>query len=156
MTPNELIRNILSDMRVELGDMFDRNFERKGFFGRAWPARSTRYLKTHPKGSLLLVTGSMRRSLRPAVRGNGVVFSSPLSYTSAHNEGGEFSQRVRSHMRRNRRTGKSHVVKAHTRRMVMPQRQFIGGHPEVEKAIRGIIDDNVQQFFNQLAKTIRK
>lgn len=29
--PDELIRNILSDMKVELTEMFDRNFERKGF-----------------------------------------------------------------------------------------------------------------------------
>ena len=30
--PDELIRNILSDMKVELTEMFDRNFERKRFF----------------------------------------------------------------------------------------------------------------------------
>ena len=28
----QVIRNILKDIKVELGDEFDRNFERQGFF----------------------------------------------------------------------------------------------------------------------------
>ena len=32
LDPNKLKADILSDMRVELSDEFDRNFERKGFF----------------------------------------------------------------------------------------------------------------------------
>ena len=34
---DQLKRNILNDMRVELADEFDRNFERKAFFTRAIP-----------------------------------------------------------------------------------------------------------------------
>ena len=34
---NNLKRNILNDMRVELAEEFDRNFERKAFFTRAIP-----------------------------------------------------------------------------------------------------------------------
>lgn len=37
--PNQLKRNILSDMRVELKEEFDRNFERKAFFTRKWKPR---------------------------------------------------------------------------------------------------------------------
>ena len=33
---SQLKRNILNDMRVELADEFDRNFERKAFFTRKW------------------------------------------------------------------------------------------------------------------------
>jgi len=33
----------------------------------------------------------------------------------------------------------------------MPQRQFIGDHPEVRRAIEGIVRDNVSDFFNALA-----
>ena len=58
--PDELIRNILSDMKVELTEMFDRNFERKGFFGSKWKPRKNK----KAKGSLLHVTGKMRRSIR--------------------------------------------------------------------------------------------
>lgn len=32
----QLKRNILSDMRVELTEEFDRNFERKAFFTHKW------------------------------------------------------------------------------------------------------------------------
>lgn len=148
----KLKESILSDMRVELAEMFDRNFERKGFFGDKWEPRKN----TKAKGSLLHVTGKMRRSLRGTVRGNGVHFTSPLPYTSLHNEGGKFQQQVRAHTRRNRHTGKTHKVRSHSRTMTMPQRQFIGDHREVQKAIREIVNDNVTDFFNDLSKQIRK
>ncbi len=149
---NDLIRDILSDMRVELTDMFDRNFEHKGFFGSKWTPRKN----TKAKGSLLHVTGKMRRSIRPSIRGHGVHYSSPLPYTELHNTGGKFTQSVRAHNRTNKRTGKTYKVKSHTRTMTMPKRQFIGDHPEVQKAIRGIIDENITNFFDNLAKEIRE
>ena len=31
-----LFTKILTDLKVELADEFDRNFERKAFFGKAW------------------------------------------------------------------------------------------------------------------------
>ena len=104
--PDELIRNILSDMKVELTEMFDRNFERKGFFGSKWKPRKNK----KAKGSLLHVTGKMRRSIRASVRGKGVHYSSPLPYTALHNEGGKFAQNVRTHTRTNRRTGKTYTA----------------------------------------------
>lgn len=150
--PNDLIQNILSDMKVELAEMFDRNFERKGFFGSKWKSRKDK----NAKGSLLHVTGKMRRSIRPAIRGKGVHFSSALPYTSLHNEGGKFPQHVRAHTRTNRRTGKTYAVRSHTREMIMPQRQFIGDHPEVQKAVKQIVTENVTAFFDNLAKELRQ
>lgn len=149
---NNLIRNILTDMRVELTDMFDRNFERKGFFNTQWTPRKN----TKAKGSLLHVTGKMRRSIRPSIRGNGVCYTSPLPYTGLHNKGGKFTQSVRTHTRTNRRTGKNFSVKSHIRTLTMPQRQFIGDHQEVQKAVRSIIQENITDFFSQLANQIRK
>ena len=35
-----LKRKILTDLKVELLDEFDRNFERRAFFDRPWPERS--------------------------------------------------------------------------------------------------------------------
>lgn len=149
---NELIQNILSDMKVELAEMFDRNFERKGFFDSKWtPRKNAKAL-----GSLLHVTGKMRRSIRPSIRGKGVKFTSPLPYTELHNKGGKFTQTVRAHTRTNKKTGKSHAVKSHSRTTTMPQRQFIGDHPEVRQAVKSIIHENITDFFNQLAKEIRK
>ena len=47
---NKLKADILSDMRVELSDEFDRNFERKAFFSDKWKPRAHDY----PRGSLLI------------------------------------------------------------------------------------------------------
>lgn len=149
---SDLIQNILSDMKVELSEMFDRNFERKGFFGSKWKPRKD----TKAKGSLLHVTGKMRRSIRAIIREHGVHYTSPLPYTELHNKGGKFSQSVRAHTRKNRRTGKTYKVRSHARSMVMPQRQFIGDHREVQNAIREIINENITDFFNQLAKETRQ
>ena len=141
--PDELIRNILSDMKVELTEMFDRNFERKGFFGSKWKPRKNK----KAKGSLLHVTGKMRRSIRASVRGKGVHYSSALPYTA---------QNVRTHTRTNRRTGKTYTVRSHTRQITMPKRQFIGDHKEVRQAIKQIVHENITEFFDNLAKELRK
>lgn len=153
--PENLLRNILSDMKVELGEMFDRNFERKGFFGDKWAPRKN----PKAKGSLLHVTGKMRRSIRAAISGNGVRFTSALPYTGLHNEGGKFTQHVGAHSRKIKRgpnKGKTYAVRSHSRTMTMPQRQFIGDHAEVREAIQGIVRDNVHDFFSQLAKEIEQ
>lgn len=72
----QLKRNILSDMRVELTEEFDKNFERKAFFTDKWKQRAN----PNAKGSLLLVTGTLRRSIRSEVIANGVRFSSAVPY----------------------------------------------------------------------------
>lgn len=86
----QLEANILKDMRVELADEFDKNFQRKAFFTDAWKPRKD------PKalGSLLVVTGAMRRSIKSEVVGHGVRFSSSMPYTTIHNEGGKGTLRL--------------------------------------------------------------
>lgn len=146
------MRNILSDIKVELVEEFDSNFTRKAFFNKKWqPAK-----KLKKRGSLLITTGSMRRSIIGSVQGRSVKFSSALPYTAMHNEGGKFSLNVREHARISRKTRKSATVRAHTRNIIMPQRQFIGDSPEVQTAIKAIISENMFDFFNDLATKIRK
>lgn len=70
LSANELKNDILNDMRVELSDEFDRNFERKAFFTEKWKPRAHDY----PRGSLLIVTGAMRRSTQGRGEGNGSAF----------------------------------------------------------------------------------
>ena len=60
MNPQLLFRKILSDLRVEVLDEFNQNFTRKAFFDRPWPARKM----DTGRGTLLVVSGAMRRSLR--------------------------------------------------------------------------------------------
>lgn len=149
LDPKTLKNNILQDLRVELTDEFDRNFERKAFFGDRWKPR-----RSEGRGSLLLVTGTLRRSIRSSVVGDGVRFTSQVPYATVHNEGGTIAQNVRAHQRR--RHGKTHDVRAHQRRINMPQRQFIGDGPDTRRIIKSVIDDNLQQYNNELTKALRQ
>lgn len=149
LDPKTLKKNILQDLRVELTDEFDRNFERKAFFGDRWKPR-----RSEGRGTLLLVTGTLRRSIQSSVVGNGVRFTSQVPYATIHNEGGPYTQNVRAHQRR--RHGKTHDVRAHQRRINMPQRQFIGDGPDTRRIIKSVIDDNLQQYNNELTKALRQ
>lgn len=147
----QLKRNILDDMRVELSDEFDKNFDRKAFFSKKWKRRAD----PNAKGSLLMVTGTMRRSVKAEVKGDGVRFSSAVPYAAIHNEGGKGTKQVRQHTRTSRK-GKQYTVKAHTRKFNMPQRQFVGDAPRTQEIIKGVIADNIAEFNIQLSKFIRK
>ena len=151
MNSKDLLHRILSDMRVELTEEFDKNFERKAFFTDKWKKRAN----PDAKGSLLIVTGTLRRSIRSEVRGNGVCFSSAVPYASIHNEGGTGTKPVRAHTRRGKK-GKTHQVKAHTRKFKMPQRQFIGDGKRTQEIIKGVIIDNLKDFNVQLTKVLKK
>lgn len=148
--PRNIYDNILRDARVKLTELFDNNFRRQGFFGRKWVA--TRASKDSPRGmgSILIVTGAMRRSIRSMVQGMAVVFSSNLPYTALHNEGGDFNANVRAHQRTSRK-GNTYTVRAHNRHMTMPQRQFIGDHPEVQRTLGDIVYRNLQRESQRLA-----
>lgn len=148
---NELKTDILNDLRVELSDEFDKNFERKAFFSEKWKPRAHDY----PKGSLLIVTGAMRRSTRGRVEGNGVRFSSALAYATIHNEGGTGFKPVKAHTRKSRK-GKIYNVRAHSRKFTMPQRQFIGDGPDTQRLVRSVIEDNLQKFNISLTNFIKK
>ena len=65
---NDLLKNILADLRVEALDEFDRNFARKAFFNKPGPARRA----PGGRGTLLTVTGRMRRSLRCRAAGGSL------------------------------------------------------------------------------------
>ena len=136
--------------------MFDRNFTEQGFFGKKWVAtKVSKVNKAGKKGSILIVTGQMRRSIRSYVRGNGIVFTSNLPYTALHNEGGNYAVSVRAHSRTSKK-GKTYTVRSHSRTLNMPQRQFIGEHERVQQALGDIVNKNLQQMSEQLAKNFNR
>ena len=150
MTPDQLKRRILKDIEVELADEFDKNFERKGFFADRWEPRHYQ----NPKGSLLMVTGRLRRSIKSHIEQDGVRFTSDTPYAGVHNEGGTVNQNVRAHNRRNKKTGKTHQVRAHQRRLTMPKRQFVGDGPDTQRIIKECIDRNLEQFAKDLSNRL--
>lgn len=137
---NQLLSNILNDIRVELTDEFDKNFSRGGFFGKKW-AR-----KKNGEPSHLIKTGKLRRSIPMGakIRGNAVYFTSSEPYANVHNEGGRIDVK--------RRTKKRGTV---SYSFNMPQRQFIGDSPIVRATVKRIAQKHVHEFVQNAIKKRR-
>lgn len=173
----QVIRNILKDIKVELGDEFDRNFERQGFFSEKWQRRKS---PTRPGGAILLDTGKLRRSIKSSSTSDSIVFSSDLPYASIHNEGGEikvtrkmkayfwhkyyeatgsFGRKKNGEARKDKRTVQLSTEAGFWKLLALmkegssikiPKRQFLGASPEVEQAVREIIEENLGEYFNDV------
>lgn len=125
---NQIISKILNDIKIDLKDEFDLNFERKAFFDKKWKERAFPY----KKGTLMNVTGNLRKSISAEIdmQQNAVKFTSALPYSAVHNEG----------LRAGRGKG-----------FLMPERRFIGDSTAVRKIITDIINKHVEDHCNNLA-----
>lgn len=170
-----IIRRILSDIRVELGDEFDRNFERQAFFNDAWARRKS---PTRPGGTILVDTGTLRRSIRSRTTDDSITFYTDLPYAAIHNDGGEivvtgkmkryfwhkyyeatgsFGRKKNGQRRNDKRTRQLSTEADFWRFMALkrvgttiriPRRRFLGTGPEVERIVREIIEDNLNEYFD--------
>ena len=68
----KIIRNILNDIRIDLTDEFDRNFERQAFFSEAWQRRKS---PTRPGGSILVDSGRLRQSISSRTTENSITLN---------------------------------------------------------------------------------
>lgn len=141
---------MLKDLKVELSDEFNQNFQRKAFFSEKWKPRKVR---KKARGSLLLVTGTLRRSIRSEITESGVRFSSAVAYASVHNEGAEGTRMVKAHTRTSKK-GKTYTVKVHSQRFSLPKRQFIGDGEEVRNIVRDVVGDCVAEIDIELQKML--
>lgn len=178
----EVFRNILNDIRVELGGEFDENFERQAFFSQAWERRKS---PTRPGGHILVDGGDLRRSIKSRTTDNSITFYSELPYASIHNEGGEivvtermkrffwykyysstgsFGRKKNGNLRndkRNRQLGdeadfwKAMALMKVGDTIKIPKRQFLGKSPEVEAAAREIIEENLTEYINNIDFNIK-
>lgn len=170
-----IIRRILSDIRVELGDEFDRNFERQAFFNDAWVRRKS---LTRPGGTILVDTGTLRRSVRSRTTDDSITFYTDLPYAAIHNDGGEivvtekmkrffwhkyyeatgsFGRKKNGERRNDKRTRQLSTEADFWRFMALkragttiriPRRRFLGTGPEVERIVREIIEENLNDYFD--------
>jgi phage gpG-like protein len=178
---SELLKSILSDVRVELADEFDRNFERKAFFDRPWDKRS----RASSRGTLLAVSGQLRRSVRATVGADSVRFSSAMPYAAIHNDGGKIA--VTPRMRKffwakyyehagrvsKLKSGKASASKrnvalsaearfyknmALTKKetIAIPQRQFMGNHPKVRAAVEAIANRRITERLDDISKILKR
>ncbi len=133
-------------------DMFDQNFENQSFFGDKWKA--SKYVqKTRPKGSLLIRSGNMRRSLNYIVSRNKVKITSNMPYTGIHNEGGTIKHpggtaykvvNKKAVFVSNQAAKGKGFKRTKPHDIEIPKRQFVGNHPklakEIDKEFRKIFD----------------
>lgn len=183
MSSDKLIAKILRDIRVDLKDQFDQNFERQGFFSEAWKRRKS---PLRGDGHILLDTGDLRRSISTRSDADSVVFYSTLPYASIHNEGGEI--KVTARMKRffwakyyeacggfkrkkdgSLSKGKTTVrltteaefwkfmaLMKEGKTIKIPRRRFLGESPEVESHVNKVIVDNIAQYIASVINNLEK
>lgn len=174
---NVVVRRILSDIRIDLGDEWDQNFEREGFFAEKWQRRHS---PLRPGGHILVDTGKLRQSIKSRSDAESITFYSDLPYAGIHNEGGEikvtarmkryfwhryyeaqggFGRKKNGELRqdkRNRQLGteaefwRAMALMKEGKAIKIPKRQFLGMAPEVEKDVRDIIEKNLTEYFGDL------
>lgn len=170
-----LIKNILTDVKVELSQEFDKNFERKAFFETKWKDR-----KRHGKGTLMVKSGKLRRSIRAKTGATSVTWTSSEPYASIHNEGGEIT--VTKKMKRffwakyyelggkikYKKNGqmskastnvseeavfyKALALKPVGSKISIPERRFIGNHPKVKQTVESVIKENLNTILKDFKK----
>lgn len=176
MNPKDFLNEILKDVEVDLTQEFDRNFERKAFFNKKWP--QSRHANS--RGSALLRTGRLRRSVQSNNTNGAIRWSSNLPYASIHNEGGEIvvTPKMKSFFwamfykssnavkkgekgkRADKLSGEASKWKALALLKVgtilkIEQRQFIGWHPQVDKRIKKVVDYNLQQLNKEIINKLK-
>lgn len=170
-----VLGRILNDIRVDLTDEFDQNFEREAFFSEAWSRRKS---PLRPGGHILVDTGRLRRSIQSRTTENSITFFTEEPHAAIHNEGGEivvttkmkryfwhkyyeatgsFGRKKDGSRRNDKRTvqlsdeaefWKFMALKKAGTTIKIPRRRFLGTSPEVEKAVRKIIEDNITEYIN--------
>lgn len=182
MEINDLEKKITQDLAVELSDEFDRNFERKAFFTEKWPSTKI----NNSRGSVMNRSGNLRRSIKYSVRDGMILFSSSLPYASIHNEGGEITVTAQmkkyfwamyyramggittkkdggdSSSKKNvKLTGEAAKWRGMAlmkigQKIKVEKRQMVGDHPQVAKIVKGVIDDNMELFNQELIKKFKR
>ena len=123
-------------------------------------------------------TGTLRRSIRSRTTDDSITFYTDLPYAAIHNDGGEivvtekmkrffwhkyyeatgsFGRKKNGERRNDKRTRQLSTESDFWRFMALkragttiriPRRRFLGTGPEVERIVREIIEDNLNEYFD--------
>lgn len=150
------------------------NFSKERFVRKTWQNRvhePWKPRKRPDRGSLMVRTGRLKRSIRKISSGTGyVIIGTNVPYARVHNEGGKSSKTVyvRSHTRKkttqaiSEKTGKKLKkrvdsgtlikVKSHTRRMNLnlPQRKFMGNSRALELRLQLRLKKSLKTQLNNI------
>ncbi|MBO4944316.1 MAG: phage virion morphogenesis protein [Muribaculaceae bacterium] len=179
-----VFRNILRDIQVELGDEFDQNFERQAFFSQAWarhksPTRPGGHILVDTGGLRRSVRSELREnsvvflSDHPAAathnEGGEIEVTARMKRYFWHKYMSAagvlvFCRRKDGTMRRDKNTRHITDVADFWKAMALmkvgstikiPQRRFLGTSPEVEDAVRQIIEENLTEYVNSIDFNIK-
>lgn len=100
-------------------------------------------------GAILVDSGRLKRSIRViSADSNRVVIGTDVPYAEMHNEGLDGEVNVRQHTRRSRK-GRLYTVRAHTRRVHMSQRRFLGASQELTKQLEDLITTELKNAIEK-------
>lgn len=180
----KVVARILKDIQVEMSDEFDKNFERQAFFSEKWQRRKSP-IRDEGR-AILTDTGALRKSIGSRTTENSITFFTSLPYAAIHNDGGEivvtgrmkrffwhkyyeatgsFGRRKDGKLRKDKRNAwldteadfwMFMALKKEGSTIKIPRRRFLGTSPEVEKAVREIVEENLTEYFTIEYNIIRK
>lgn len=172
----KILRMILNDIRVEMTAEFDENFERESFFSEAWARRKGPINSDYKL--LAGRNERLRKSIMSRTTDNSIIFYTTEPDARYHNEGceivvtkkmkryfwhkyyeatGAFGRKKDGSRRNDKRTlqlseeaefWKFMALKKAGTTIRIPRRRFLGTSPEVEDAVRKIIEDNITEYIN--------
>lgn len=168
---------IVKESAISLTELFDKSFETKSFGGKPW----TKRLRTR-RGSLLVDSGALRRSIKYSINGNKITWTSDLPYAAIHNTGGKikvtpkmkrfFWAKYNEYNKKIKKGKKGQVLQSKANKnnydeaqfwkamalkkvgtfIKIPQRQFIGESPDVKQRIEKITNKYVNKLLETMAK----
>jgi phage gpG-like protein len=185
MNSKDFMFDILKDIKTDLADEFDRNFERQAFFDTPWVNRQLR-----PSDNVLNVHGGagLRGSIMASIGNGKILFTSSLPYASIHNNGGTivitakmkkyfwymhlkatnatkiFNIKSRKQVN-NKRTQALSIEATYWKALALkkvgdtlkiPKRQYIGNHPRVKQIIQENVEKGIQRLGEHFKLEFKK
>jgi phage gpG-like protein len=149
-----LVRRLPDMIGAEVLDSINTNFGSQAFHGSPWEPRKN----GDTSRALLVQSGRLRGSFSYETARNQLTVRSDAPYAQIHNEGGRITAAVtvRAFTRKRPRTGPfaakgnpTQNVREHTRNVdtAIPQRQFLGEHPELDKRLERLFFHQISRIF---------
>lgn len=159
----EFIHAVIQGSSKDLLEAFDLNFQNKNFFDKKWPS------SRNPKRGGLQQRGTLRGGLKARASEMSIFFENAVPYAKIHNEGGKIAVTAKmkkyfwamylkaakaaggTPARKKTISAEAEMWKAMALMKVgsfieIPQRRFLGDHPEVARVIQKVVDRNFKEL----------
>jgi phage gpG-like protein len=156
---NALVRELPRLAGAEVLESIDDNFRSQAFFGAPWAPRQR--TEGNEGKAILVQSGRLRRSFELETRGLTLIIRTDAPYAQVHNEGGvvEHTITITPQMRKffwaKFRETKDEMWKGMAltkkgvlqQRFTMPQRQFMGEHPQLDERLENLLETELNNIF---------